>query len=137
MGTDASWLRARESSASRSTGTWWRDRAGAASRLIARIDALAAAGIPADVLDLDEHTWFPEWVAVIEGHAREAGTDAVAVEVVGAEASGDDTIVTEAARLASAGRLVTVVTSDRELAGRVTDAGATVRGARWLLDLLA
>jgi 8-oxo-dGTP diphosphatase len=31
---------------------------------------------------------------------------------------------------------VTVVTSDRGLAERVTDAGAAVRGARWVLELL-
>jgi hypothetical protein len=30
---------------------------------------------------------------------------------------------------------VTVVTSDRGLAEGATDAGAAVRGARWLLDL--
>jgi 8-oxo-dGTP diphosphatase len=55
---------------------------------------------------------------------------------VRAEASGDDAIVVEAERLVAGGRQVTVVTSDRELAERVTDAGATARGARWLLDLL-
>jgi rRNA-processing protein FCF1 len=32
---------------------------------------------------------------------------------------------------------VTVVTSDRELARRVTDAGAAVHGTRWLLDQLS
>ena len=116
---------------------WWRDRAGAAERLIARIEALAATGVPAAALELPEHTWFPEWVAVVEGQARHAGADAVGVEVVGAPASGDDTIVAQAAALVAAGRTVTVVTSDRGLVGRVTDAGAAVRGARWLLDLLA
>jgi 8-oxo-dGTP pyrophosphatase MutT (NUDIX family) len=116
---------------------WWRDRAGAAERLIARIEALATAGIPAAALELSEHTWFPEWVAIVEGQARTAGAGAVDVEVVGAPASGDDTIVAEAQRLVAAGRLVTVVTSDRELAERVTDAGATARGARWLLELLS
>jgi len=115
---------------------WWRDRAGAANRLIARIAALSASGVPAEVLGLPENTWYPEWVAVVEGQARRAGADTVGLEVVGAPASGDDTIAAEAARLVAGGRAVTVVTSDRELAGRVTDAGAAVRGARWLLDLL-
>ena len=54
----------------------------------------------------------------------------------GLPASGDDAIVAEAVRLVDAGRTVSVVTSDRELARRVTDAGATARGARWLLDQL-
>jgi 8-oxo-dGTP diphosphatase len=115
---------------------WWRDRAGAADRLIARVDALAASGVPAAAMELPEHTWFPEWVAVVEAQARQAGADAAAVEVVGAAASGDDSIVAEASALMAAGRTVTVVTSDRELVHRVTDAGADARGARWLLDLL-
>jgi 8-oxo-dGTP diphosphatase len=115
---------------------WWRDRAGAADRLIARVDALAASGVPAAAMELPEHTWFPEWVAVVEGQARQAGADAAAVEVVGATASGDDSIVAEAMALMAAGRTVTVVTSDRELVRRVTEAGADARGARWLLDLL-
>jgi 8-oxo-dGTP diphosphatase len=58
------------------------------------------------------------------------------VAVVRAAASGDDTIAAEASRLGDAGRTVTVVTSDRELAGRATGSGAAVRGARWLLELL-
>jgi hypothetical protein len=115
---------------------WWRDRAGAADRLIARIAGLSAAGVPADSLGLPEHTWYPEWVAVVEGQARGAGAGAAGVAVVAAAASGDDTIAAEAARLVSSGRTVSVVTSDRELAGRVTDAGAAVHGTRWLLDLL-
>lgn len=114
---------------------WWKDRAGAAARLLARVSALAASGVPASALDLPEDVWYPEWTAVVEGQAR-AATDAAGVEVVRAQASGDDTIVAEASRLAAAGRQVTVVTSDRELARRVTDAGAVVRGSRWLLDLL-
>ena len=114
---------------------WWKDRAGAAGRLLARIAVLDGNGVPAAALDLPEQTWFPEWVVVVEGQARDA-TDAAGVAVVRAPASGDDTIVAEAERLVASGRTVTVVTSDRELAGRVTDAGGTPRGARWLLDLL-
>lgn len=114
---------------------WWKDRAGAADRLIARIAALGDDGVPATALELPEQTWFPEWTVVVEGQARSAA-DAAGVDVVRALAAGDDTIVDEAARLVAARRTVTVVTSDRELADRVTDAGATPRGARWLLDLL-
>ncbi len=49
---------------------WWRDRAGAAGRLLSRIAALADGGLPGDALGLPEHTWFPEWAAVVEGQAR-------------------------------------------------------------------
>ena len=115
---------------------WWHDRAGAAARLIRRIGALAVAGVPAEVMQLPEHTWFPEWIAVIEGQARTAGAEASAVEVVRAAASGDDEIVAQAERLVAAGRTVTVVTSDRELTRRVAGVGAAGRGTRWLLDQL-
>ncbi|WP_345802172.1 NUDIX domain-containing protein [Microbacterium sp. AZCO] len=114
---------------------WWRDRAGAAARLIDRIASLLGTGIPAASIDLPAHTWFPEWVVVVEGQAR--GVDAAdGVEVVDADGSGDDAIVRETSRLIAAGRTVTVVTSDRELSERVRDVGAAVRGTRWLLDLL-
>ena len=114
---------------------WWRDRSGAASRLVARIADLAARGVAAAALDLPENTWYPEWTAVVEGQARSAAA-AAGVAVVRAEASGDDAIVVAAEQARAAGRVVTVVTSDRGLAERVTDAGAAVRGARWLLDQL-
>lgn len=114
---------------------WWRDRSGAASRLVSRLALLAAQGLPASALGLPEHTWYPEWTAVVEGQSRSAA-DAEGVDMVRAEASGDDAIVAAAAGARATGRTVTVVTSDRGLAERVTDAGAAVRGARWLLDLL-
>jgi 8-oxo-dGTP pyrophosphatase MutT (NUDIX family) len=114
---------------------WWRDRPGAASRLVGRIADLAAHGLPASALELPEQTWYPEWTAVVEGQAR--GVEgAPGVGIVRAEASGDDAIFGAAQQQAAAGRRVTVVTSDRGLSGRVTEAGAVVRGARWLLDLL-
>jgi 8-oxo-dGTP diphosphatase len=116
---------------------WWHDRPGAARRLIARIGRLSADGVPAALLDLPEHTWFPEWIVVVEGQARAAGDGVDGVEVVRAAASGDDAIVAETERLVEADRTVTVVTSDRELARRATDAGAAVRGTRWLLDQLS
>ncbi|TDN93256.1 NUDIX domain-containing protein [Microbacterium sp. BK668] len=115
---------------------WWRDRAGAAERLLSRVAALAATGVPADALGLPEHTWFPEWSVVVEGRARDVPSRWDAVRLVHAPASGDDAIVSETERLIAAGRRVAVVTSDRGLGDRVTDAGASVRGARWLLDLL-
>ena len=76
-----------------------------------------------------------EWVAVVEGQSR-AADDVPGVEVMRAPAVGDDAIVEATERAVREGRAVTVVTSDRGLAERVTDAAAVVRGARWLLDLL-
>lgn len=114
---------------------WWRDRAGATDRLLQQLSELAAAGVPAEALELPEHTWYPEWVVVVEGQARSVA-DTRDLEVVRAEASGDDAIVAQVERLVGAGRSVAVVTSDRGLAERATDAAAVVRGARWLRDLL-
>lgn len=112
---------------------WWRDRAGAAARLLDRLEPLGADGVDAARLGLPGSLWFPEVVAVVEGHAREladAGTDAV--RIVRAPASGDDAIVAEVGALIDAGRSVTVVTSDRALRARVEELGATVHGPRWL-----
>jgi hypothetical protein len=104
---------------------WWRDRAGAAGRLY---DEVVASGLP-DV------------VFVVEGAARagvEAG-DRGRVRVVHAAASGDDAIV-DAVADATAGAApdstVTVVTSDRELRGRVRELGAEVAGPSWLRERL-
>lgn len=113
---------------------WWRDRAGAAQRLLSEIAGLAAKGVPAAALDLPEHVWYPEWTAVIEGQARSA-EDASGVDVVRAEASGDDSVVVAATRAVEAGRTVSVVTSDRGLRERVEAAGATARSTSWLRDL--
>ena len=114
---------------------WWRDRAGAAERLLARIAVLADTGIPADSLGLPEDVWYPRWVVVVEGQARTAA-DPGGLDLVRAERSGDDAIVAEAERLTGDGFAVTVVTSDRGLADRARQIGAGVRGTRWLLDLV-
>lgn len=116
---------------------WWRDRAGAARRLLGRVDDLALRGVPAGALGLTEDRWFPDYRVVVEGAARAVSDrDAVVAGIVRAAGSGDDTIVAETERLLAAGRAVTVVTSDRGLTERVTTAGAATRRVRWLLDLL-
>lgn len=122
---------------------WWRDRAGASSRLLAEIGAWAGAGTDAGGLGLAEDVWFPRVVAVVEGEAR--GIDeAPRVELVRASGSGDDAIVAEVRRLVAAGDRVTVVTADRGLRERVEaqpggpDAGS-VRAVSpsWLRDRLS
>jgi hypothetical protein len=99
---------------------WWRDRAGAAARLVARLDAWA--GDP----DGDRV------VVVLEGRARPGAPERVgsAVEVRHAAGEGDDLL----ADLAGPGTLL--VTADRELAARARARGAEVVGPRWLLDRL-
>jgi hypothetical protein len=101
---------------------WWRDRAGAADRLVRRIST--DLGYPGEV------------VVVLEGAARRgvAPGSVGAVCVAHADGSGDDDIV---ARVADAvhlepGRAVTVVTADRGLRTRVEELGAQTIGPGWL-----
>lgn len=117
---------------------WWKDRAGAASRLRTRLEGLE---VPASALELAGDDWFPEVSMVVEGKARDiepvAAVDPAAVSIVKADAAGDDAIVEEVERRVAAGRTVIAVTSDRELRERVERAGASrVRSAGWLRDLL-
>jgi 8-oxo-dGTP diphosphatase len=124
---------------------WWKDRAGAARRLVAAVGDRAAAGLGgddlpdelADTLDLVplSHRW-PDWVVVVEGAARPAAEDPGTVDVRAARGSGDDEIVDVVRGRAGPGAPVLVVTADRGLAERVRALGAAVTGPRWLLDLL-
>ncbi|MGX1586105.1 NUDIX domain-containing protein [Microbacterium sp. NPDC055502] len=124
---------------------WWKDRAGAAARLR---DRLAGLAVPADDLGLDGDDWYPEVALVVEGRARDIGTEAAetgaaeagvaepALAVVRAEAAGDDAIVAEVERRVAGAQRVLAVTSDRELQARVEAAGAQVRSSGWLRRLL-
>jgi len=129
---------------------WWRDRAGAARRLLGEIEGLALSGVSAlpgslEVPPLDR--WFPRFIVVLEGAAAAAaaaaGVDEPApgsqvqilqVQIVRATGSGDDEIVRQVAEITGP-RLV--VTADRELRSRCEAVGAAVIGPRWLLDQLA
>ena len=117
---------------------WWKDRAGAASRLHARLSAWAAAGVEADDLSLEADRWFPPVSMVVEGAAHDIPdarhqTHGARVAIVRAEGAGDDAIVAEARRLGVDGAEVIAVTSDRGLAARLDDVGARVEPAGWLL----
>jgi hypothetical protein len=99
---------------------WWRDRAGAAHRLAERVSA-ADLGYDAVVL-------------VLEGAARRgrpAGQVGPLV-TVHADGSGDDAIVAQVVAHVRTGAAVDVVTADRELRGRVADAGGGCLGPSWL-----
>ncbi|WP_295827202.1 NUDIX domain-containing protein [uncultured Microbacterium sp.] len=115
---------------------WWKDRAGAATRLVSKVSRLAERGIDAEALGLSATRWFPSVTAVLEGQARSAQPAAPAIEVRHAPGEGDDEIVAVTRELVALHRPVVVVTSDRELATRVEALGAVVHGARWLLDQL-
>lgn len=112
---------------------WWRDRAGATGRLLERLAVTASEGMDAARLGLAADVWFPEFSMVVEGEAK-AVDDVAGVRVVRAPAEGDDEIVAETARLIDAGRVVTVVTSDRGLRERVEALGAVVHGPSWLRE---
>ena len=118
---------------------WWRDRAGAAARLVGELSRLAADGVaslPESVGAPELERWFPQFVVVLEGAATAAEPDESAgprLGIVRTRGSGDDTIAKLAEQIE--GRRL-VVTADRELRARCEAAGASVVGPRWLLDLL-
>ncbi|MEV0331571.1 NYN domain-containing protein [Nocardia sp. NPDC050717] len=106
---------------------WWKDRAGAARRLLAELADLTAR--------LPESTAL---TVVLEGAAKHAvdGTEPSTprMTVVLAERSGDDAIVEVVA--AAPTDDITVVTADRELRSRVEAHGAATVGPTWLRDQL-
>ncbi len=111
---------------------WWRDRPGAARRLLTKLAELQQ--------HLQDST---DIIVILEGAARAAtsGPDAPDIgglSVVLASGSGDDTIAAVTAESAAQAHKpeVTVVTADRGLRQRVEPTGATSVGPRWLLDQL-
>jgi hypothetical protein len=110
---------------------WWRDRAGATARLLARLDRLpgrSMAGPDGEELSCGGV------VAVVEGRAREVpAPDGVRVER--AVGSGDDALAAYAARSTAEGTPLLVVTADRGLRARLP-AGTPVAGPGWLLGQL-
>ncbi len=114
---------------------WWRDRAGAAERVLRDLAALADRGLAAASLDLPATTWFPPIVAVLEGEAR-AAADVAGVRIARAGGSGDDEIVAQVAGLPHPEQAV-VVTADRGLRARVEELGARSHGPGWLRDVVA
>jgi hypothetical protein len=107
---------------------WWRDRAGATTRLLDRLAGLIGTdlagpdGAPVPVVAL---------VAVVEGAARDVAAPA-GVRVVRAAGSGDDALAATAAELADGDDDLLVVTADRGLRARLPSS-ARVTGPGWLL----
>ncbi len=134
---------------------WWKDRAGAAQRIVDRLASVAHDGVPGPALGQglgDEWRLWPRIVAVVEGQA--AGVQAPtlgsrgALEVVAARRDGDQEIVDTVSRLLAASTSsapgdpgtsstqVTVATSDRGLRARVEQFGARTVGAGTLRSLV-
>lgn len=118
---------------------WWRDRAGAAARLVRRLAGWAEAGVEGAGLPVASslHRVWPRVEVVLEGAARDADASSTTrVAVVRARGSGDDAVVDRVERAGSPSGRTVVVTADRGLAERVRGAGAVVVGPSWLLDRL-
>jgi protein-tyrosine-phosphatase/8-oxo-dGTP pyrophosphatase MutT (NUDIX family) len=122
---------------------WWKDRAGAAARLLDRLSHLASTGLAQALLEpglvADVAGWYPRIVAVVEGQARVV--DAVPrVEVVAAPAVGDDQIVAVAQeavdQLDHGASRVVVATADKALQARLRAVGAGLLAPGALLKAL-
>lgn len=120
---------------------WWRDRPGAATRLLEELAALRAATVPGP--GGGSHV-IGAVAAVLEGDARAAADPGwVAVHRADRGTSGDEVLVEVARQLLAEGHEVVAVSADRELRARWASlAGAgEVGGPRsvgplWLLDVL-
>ena len=106
---------------------WWRDRSGAAARLVAALSTLNESGWPADALGLPHEMWWPHTVVVLEGEAKRMppAEHPFAPDLVLAPADGDSAIVAHVASLRAPAQAI-VVTSDRELGEKVRALGAAV-----------
>ena len=110
---------------------WWRDRAGATTRLLERLAGLGGRTVPGPD---DAPLRCESLVAVVEGAARDVPSVAP-VRLVRAPGSGDDALADEAAALDDGGHVVLVVTADRGLRARLPVA-VDVAGPGWLLERL-
>jgi CBS domain-containing protein len=121
---------------------WWRDRAGAAERLLGSLAEMRAATVRGP---RGEVRVVGGVVAVLEGAARSAGEPrwVRVIRTQGRSASGDDALVAAAELMLAEGHAVLAVTSDRGLRGRLSAVGQrgdrgslAVCGTRWLLERL-
>ena len=102
---------------------WWRDRRDAMRRLVAAL--CRYQGETGD-----------EVTVVLDSRAFDVGEDGVSVQFApGGRNAADDEIV-RIVEADGAPRTLTVVTSDKELAGRVEELGARVTGSREFRDRL-
>ena len=110
---------------------WWKDRAGAATRLLTLLPDLVGR----DVAGSDGvQVVIEQLVAVVEGAAK-AVEAPEGVVVVRAPKGGDDSIVSAAEERDVAGEHIIVVSADRGLRARLPD-GVVAAGPGWLNSLL-
>jgi hypothetical protein len=106
---------------------WWRDRQGAAERLLDRLAGLVGRRLTGrDGRELAVE----QVVAVVEGQARDASAPE-GIRVIRASGSGDDALAATADELAAEGTPLLVVTADRGLRARLPE-GTPVVGPGWL-----
>ena len=111
---------------------WWRDRAGAAVRLLTELAPVN--GVEVALPDGLGPARIAEIRAVVEGAARRIeGPEALTV--LRAEHDGDSEIVAEAHRLTAAQKIPLVVTADRGLRLRLPEQ-ALIAGPGWLNRLI-
>ena len=111
---------------------WWRDRAGAAVRLLTELAPVN--GVEVALPNGLEPARIAEIRAVVEGAARRIeGPEALTV--LRAEHDGDSEIVAEANRLTAAQKTPLVVTADRGLRLRLPEQ-ALIAGPGWLNRLI-
>ena len=105
---------------------WWRDRPGAALRLVEHLVALTAAGWPAESLGLPHQMWWPRVVVVLEGEAKRMPDPEhpSTLDIERAGTDGDSAIVARVKSLPDPAQAI-VVTADRGLTDRVTALGAS------------
>jgi len=110
---------------------WWRDRPGAARRLLAALAPLVGEEVELGGTAVR----LAGVVAVLEGLARGAvlGEEG-AVDVVLAERDGDEAVVARALRVLADGRVPLVVSADRGLLARLPPEVDTT-GPGWLNGL--
>jgi hypothetical protein len=110
---------------------WWRNRAGAAKKLVAGMPGLVGRTVAAPD---GAQVIIEQIVAVVEGAAK-AITAPAGVSVVCAPKDADSAIVSAAEDYVRIGARVVVVTADRGLRARLPDP-VVVAGPDWLNALL-
>ncbi|MEU1204548.1 hypothetical protein [Nocardia sp. NPDC005825] len=120
---------------------WWRDRAGAARRLLGELGALRTR-LPGStrIIVVLEGAAKAAADRGGDGHAADGESGSAGLRVVLAGGSGDDTIVeVVAAEVGGSDPMpaITVVTADRGLRSRVESLGATTVGPGWLRNQLS
>lgn len=112
---------------------WWRDRAGAATRLLAGLTGVVGRDVR---LPSGEAVRVAGVLAVVEGQARGAQAPLGSpVRVVRAERDGDSAVVAASEEVGAADGGPVVVTADRGLRVRLSP-GVGIVGPGWLRELL-